>query len=253
MVELTGQDVTCELTVIDGPNLMTEADASRLKDEMLEVTYLSSRGEDPDQWQMVWDGWKSYYDSGECGANDYARLVLARVDDRLVHFSGIVTLKMGEATLLWAHVAFTDPAFQGQRMLKQARELLIDRTWCESFRSPTYFVLRTPNPITYEAARAFLVNHPDWRSSFCPWINDHGELDAIDDDMRSLSTRIADALTPGCDFSSRTFVVKDFLGEYGDIYRITPLASRAPSTTAYFQRNVDYDRQDCLLAFWRVS
>ncbi len=253
MTEVVNWDGSCTLSVVEGPGQLAVEDASRLNEEMLNVTYLSSRGEDRAHWQGVWDGWKAYYDSGECGADDYARLVLGRVDGRLVHFSGIVTLTMGEATLLWAHVAFTDPDFQGRSMLKQARELLIDRTWCEMFPAPTYFVLRTPNPITYEAARKFVSAHPDWQATFRPWINSDGELDAIDDDTSWTARRIADTLATDCDFSPQTFVVKDFLGEYGDIYRIAPVASRAPATTAYFQRHVDYVRQDCILAFWRIS
>lgn len=254
MTDLAEEQSRSTLTVIEGPDCLPPEEADRLDGEMLDVTYLASRGDDRKHWPTVWAGWKAYYDSGECGANDYARLVLARVDGRLVHFSGIVTMSMGEeATLLWAHVAFTDPMFQGMSLLKQARELLIDRRWCESFSSPTYFVLRTPNPITYEAARRFVTRHPDWQSSFCPWINQSGELDLIEENTRALAKRIADALTPACEFDVGTFVVKDFLRAYGDIYRIAPVASRAPATTAYFQRNVDYERQDCMLAFWRVS
>jgi GNAT superfamily N-acetyltransferase len=240
-----------QLTVrlVSDPSSLTPAEKATLNADVADLTYRAVRGDDASEWEAIAAGWRAYYAEAGNRAEDYARLGLVYDGPRLIQFSGFMVVRTPpECTLLWYHAAVTDPEYQGRGVFAKARDLLADPVWLASHPRPTYLVFRTPNPVIYETARKAAQRYPDWYAQFHPKIRGDGTIEPVPEEVKDVATRIAMALSPTCTYLRDTFVVRDFLGKFGeDIYRQTPPPSDSAGTNAYFAANLEAARQDALM------
>src|SRR5437870_12132061 len=146
-----GTSITLEpgvrIELVESPPTLPAARANEITNGMIDLTWRACRGADQGKWDLIRDGWQEYYDAGGSRAEDYERLVLVYADERMVQFSGMMVKRMRpDVTLLWYHVACTDPAFLGAGAFGAALPLIVDPDWSRSSPDPTYIVFRTSAP-----------------------------------------------------------------------------------------------------------
>src|SRR5438128_9056832 len=67
---------------------VSEEDDAEITAAMLETIYLSTRGDDPANFNAAYDGWRRFFSQPGWRARDYARLILGYSEGRLVNFMG---------------------------------------------------------------------------------------------------------------------------------------------------------------------
>ncbi len=206
--------------------------------------------DDPDV-EKIREGWRAYClgPGGRC--QDHDRVVLVWDGDKLVGFGGYVVRRMEpDATVLWFKAAGIDPDYQGRGAFRAVVEAISDLDWMTSFGSPTYQVMRTPNPLVYEVDRAFWLQRPEWYERFYPKVTPEGDIEPLDEEARDTGARIAKALWPECELDADRLILRDFLGEYGrDIWRAPAPVGLPAGTKRFFEENLRPNNQDALMAY----
>lgn len=227
------------------------------RDELLniEVADLAARacgGPEACAEPEVREGWRKYCTLPGGRTCDHDRVVLVWDGDRLVGFNGLVVERMDpDVTLLWYRAAGTDPAYQAKGGFSRAFDAMLEPSWMMSFGRPTYWLYRTPNPVIYETVRRLWSKHSEWSERLFPKIAADGDLMPIDAGTRDIATRITAKLWPDCEFDAQSFVVRDFLGTYGqDIWRVPVATSSDAGVNRFFAHHLRPDNRDALLVIY---
>jgi hypothetical protein len=207
--------------------------------------------DDEESQAAIRQGWESYCTSPGGRCQDFDRLVLVWHGDEMVGFSGYVVQEIeGGITVLWYKAAGTDPGHQGHGAMGAARDAISDLNWLTSYGSPSWWVMRTPNPLVYDIARKWWAGHPDWYSRYYPKVTDDGDLGPIDEHAKEIGERIAKGMWPECEYDRDKLVLKDFLGEHGkDIWRVKAPISPQPGTQKFFEQNLRSNNEDAMMTF----
>jgi hypothetical protein len=251
-----GSSITLEpgvrVELVASPRTLPTSRANEITNGMIDLTWRACRGGDEGKWDLIRDGWQEYYDAGGSRAEDYDRLVLVYANERMVQFSGMMVKRMRpDVTLLWYHVACTDPAFQGAGAFGAALRLIVDPDWCRSFPEPTYIVFRTPNPVIYVTGYRYVASISDeW--DYQPKITPGAKIEPLPRAVHELARRMSATIAPGSEYDADTFVVRDFLGRHGAIYRTPAPPAKDATVNEYFETHLRRQPQDALFNFVRV-
>ena len=79
-----------------------------------------------------------------------------------------------------------------------------------------------------------------------------GDALEVTDDTRRLARRIAEVLSPTCDYDPARFVIRGFFSEIRHLIGLRYPASRSEAINHYFRRHCDYDRGDGSLIFFTL-
>jgi hypothetical protein len=239
------------IELVEHPAELETERADALNAEVADLACRACGGEAEDEQaeQVIRDGWRAYCMNPGGRTQDYDRLGLVWSGDRLVAFTGwVVEHVEPDITVLWFKAAGTDPAEQGRGAFAAARDTTAELGWMTSYGAPTYFVMRTPNPVIYDTAQKWWARFPEVYERFFPKIGADGEIEPIDDATRRTAVRMAEALWPDCEFDADNFVIKDFLGEYGrDIWRVPAPGTAQPGSTKFFNEKLREGNQDAVM------
>jgi hypothetical protein len=245
---MTPETQNLRLEVIERPAEIHATRATELIDAFAELSYKTTGGKDWQSYRPAIDGWRQYYGAVGARPQDYDRLLLIYAGDTLAHFTGLTSFVIEpERRFIFIRTAMTLGQYHGAGLLKQAILTLFSPAWLKEL-GDVYFILRTANPIVYEATRALTGGYlSGFDLTLCPQINEAGQLDPPPPELRQLAIDAARAISPGCGFDPETFVTKAYFKAYGALYREPVFPCRNPATQEYFQRVVDYDNQDGLV------
>ena len=247
------------LEVIGAPRALDPDRREALTRDFVELSLKASGGRDWNTYVPGQVGWVNYYRTEGARPQDYDRLALVYAGSHLAHFTALNVLWLDEAhPVLWIHVAITDPRHQGSGLLSMSTRALLAPEWMRSVAPVTYPVFRTPNPVVYEAMRAFASTHlgsPEIRvRSWHPQIAEDGRLRAVPDDVRSMATTLAKTLSPDCPWDEDHFVIRGYYRQFGPLYsEDTQFPCRVAGTREYFAEHVHLDTQDGLLVICEVE
>jgi GNAT superfamily N-acetyltransferase len=240
--------------VIPRPAELTAERIEELTQQFSDISWRATGGPDWQSYPPARDGWYGYYCEPGGRPQDYDRLVLVYEGDQLVHFTGLTVFRPDpqDVSFIWVHVAITLPEYQGHGLLRLAIETILDPAWLKGFGRELFFIFRTPNSIVYEAmrniARGFEADGIRVEAWY-PEINQAGEMDAIPDEVRRMAIRVAQRISPECEFRPDIFVIRGYYKRYGPLYKEHSFPCQNPATRAYFQRNLDNSNQDGLFIF----
>jgi hypothetical protein len=245
---MTPEPQKFRVEVVERPAGIPAQRAVELIEAFAELSYKTTGGKDWQSYQPAIDGWRQYYGAVGARPQDYDRLLLIYAGDTLAHFTGLTSFVVEPGRrFIFIRTAMTLGHYHGAGLLKQAILTLLSPAWLKEL-GDVYFILRTANPIVYEATRALTRDYPgEFNLTLCPEIKESGELDPPPPELRQLAIEAARQISPGCGFDPETFVTKAYFKAYGALYREPVFPCRNPATQAYFQRVVDYDNQDGLV------
>jgi hypothetical protein len=235
--------------VVRQPRELAPDDAARLAIVFAEISWRATRG-GAQRFDEARAFWLGYYATEGNRPQDYDVLLIVEDGDRIVSIlaANIVTLDIG--CLLWLHFAYTEPEYQGRGVLRTAMSALTS-VWAE-LPSPTYVVCRTLNPTVYDLMIGIAGAVPGRATTLHPQLTADGDALAASDDTVRLARRIAEALSPTCEYDPTQFVIRGFFAEIRHLIGLRYPPSRAEATNRYFQRHCDYDRGDGSLIFFTV-
>lgn len=231
------------------PRELAAAEAARLTTAFARISWRATRG-GARRYDDLLPFWLDYYATAGNRPQDYDALVIAEDGDRIVSVIALNVVASDVGHLLWLHLAYTEPEYQGQGVLRGAGPALL--ALIAELPSPLYAVCRTLNPTVYDLMTDFARTNPAWAETFQPRIGDAGDALPVPDETRRLATQIAERLSPSCDYDPAQFVVRAFFSELRHIIGLKYPPSRAEATNRYFQRHCDYARGDGSLIFFRA-
>jgi hypothetical protein len=245
--------------VVSNPKALDRERLRGLTQEFTEVSLRASGGRDWINYVPGHVGWKDFYQTEGARPQDYDRLVLIYAGTELVHFIALNVFWLDEKhPIIWLHVAITDPVHQGSGLLRMSSRALLTADWMKTVAPIAYAVFRTPNPIVYEAMKAFCADHfntSDLRvRAWYPLINECGELEAVPENVRAMATALAKTLSPDCPWDADHFVIKGYFKKFGPLYSSdVQFPCRVVGTRDYFTRNVHLQTQDGLLVICEIE
>jgi hypothetical protein len=247
------------LEVISTPKSLSAERCQVLSHEFTDLSVRASGGQDWSTYVPGQVGWANYYQTKGARPQDYDRMVLAYSDRQLAHFIALNVFWLDDRyPILWIHIAITDPAHQGFGVLTQSSRALLATDWLKTVAPVTYAVFRTPNPIVYEAMKAFCLEHITGNNlkvrEWYPQINEAGQLQAIPEDIRFMASRIAQTLSPECMWDLEHFVIRGYFKKFGPLYSSDmQFPCRVAGTQHYFDQNVHLATQDGLLVIFKMD
>jgi hypothetical protein len=238
--------------LIADPRRLTPEEDDRFNLEIADLAARACGGPEACDDPAVREGWRNYCSLPGGRTRDHDRVVLVWDGDRLIGFNGLLVQHLEpDVTLLWYRAAGTDPEYQGRGGFSEAFDTMLDPSWVTSFGPPTYWVYRTPNPVIYESVRRLWSKYPAWSERLFPKITPDGDALPVATEEREIGIRIASSLWPDCELDPETFVLKDFLGKYGqDIWRVPVATSSDAGVNRFFERHLRPNNQDALMAFY---
>jgi hypothetical protein len=246
-----GREASYRVELVENPSELPLERADVINAEVAELACRACGGdaENEEQAQAIRAGWQAYCMNPGGRSQDYDRLGLVWAEDRLAGFTGWCVEQLEpDITVLWFKAAGIDPTDHGRGAFAAARDITADLRWMTSFGAPTYFVMRTPNPLIYDTCKRWWNRYPDFWRRYFPKIGEDGRMEPIGDQDRETAIRIATGLWPDCEFDPDCFAVRDFLGEYGrDIWNVETPHTADPGTTKFFKDNLRGDNQDALM------
>lgn len=249
---MTERSEEYRLEVISEPHSLSPEREKQLIDAFINLSCKASGGENWEIYQPAREGWTEFYKGKGGRPSDYDRLVLAYDGDELIHFTGLQVLRIEpDYILLWIHIAITDPAYQGSGALMHSLLELLHPDWLLTLDRFTHVIFRTPNPIVYEAMRAFARHYsssPRMRvTAYYPKIKPDGTREAVPEEIQDVMLRAAKVLSPECPYDSDSFVIKGYFKRFGSLYKDTDFPCRVEGTKRYFEHYLDGSNQDGLL------
>jgi hypothetical protein len=263
MTQLAGTQAASRITyrveVIDDPKALTAERCDLLAQEFTDLSVKASGGRNWSTYVPGRVGWAKYYETEGARPPDYDRMVLVYAGDELAHFIALNVFWLDEKhPILWIHIAITDPAHQGSGILTMSSTALLAADWLATVAPITYAIFRTPNPIVYEAMKAFCLDHlngADLRvSAWYPQITEEGKLGPLPEEMRSMGATLAKSLSPDCPWDAEHFVIRGYFKKFGPLYSNTvQFPCRVAGTRNYFAQNVHLEDQDGLLVIFVMN
>jgi hypothetical protein len=244
------------LELVSDPKTLSMGRRQVLIEEFTELSVKASGGRNWSNYVPGKVGWADYYQTEGARPQDYDRLALVYAGDRLAHFIALNVFWLEQKyPILWIHIAITDPVHQGAGILTMSSRALLSADWLKTVAPVTYAVFRTPNPIVYEAMKAFCLDHRNTgamkATAWYPRINEHGQLDAVPEDVRSMASNIAKMLSPECPWDPEHFVIRGYFKKFGPLYsNDMQFPCRVPGTQNFFDQNVHLQTQDGLLVIF---
>ena len=255
-LDLTINQKSFRIDVLTDLASLPEEKCKKLIDEFVELSYKTTGGTDWQSYQPAIEGWREYYNAVGARPQDYDQLLLIYDQDLLVHFTGVTRFNIEPSyRLVWIRTAMTLKEYHGAGLLKTAILFVISPEWGRRFWD-VYFVIRTANPIVYEATRNLMREYTadsNLEISLYPQINKEGELDPVPGEIRDLAVLVTQRISPGCEFVPETFVNKGYFKSFGALYREPVFPCHNPATEQYFERVVDYSNQDGILILVRMQ
>jgi hypothetical protein len=242
--------------VIEQPKTLSTERCSALTQEFTDLSVKASGGRDWSTYVPGRVGWANYYQTEGARPQDYDRMVLVYAGNELAHFIALNVFWLDEKhPILWIHIAITDPAHQGAGILTMSSTALLSADWLKTVAPITYAIFRTPNPIVYEAMKAFCLDHlnsDDVKvSTWYPQINERGQLEPLPEDIRTMAAKLAKTLSPECPWDAEHFVIRGYFKKFGPLYSNTvQFPCRVAGTRNYFEQNVHLETQDGLLVIF---
>lgn len=232
---------------------LSRSDLISINQDLLRVTWLATRGDNPWHYSESRAGWHKFYSTDGARAEDYERLVLVYVGEELVHYSGARRVKLASGeTLIWLHMAMSHPSYSGQG----ARSVgaLCDKEWLDRLPANSWAVVRTPNPRVFHLMRTIARRNSLWNETFYPRMRAGGAAlaDAQDPASQTLAPAVAAALSPSCTFDEQHSIVRDFLGEYGNVNRLGQPPCRNADVNSFFQQHVRTRPRDGVLVLFKI-
>ena len=247
---MTSTESSLRLDILTEPASLPKPKCDELIDAFVELSYQTTGGDDWQSYRPAIEGWREYYNAVGARPQDYDRLVLIYDGDLLVHFTGVTRFRLGPSLdFTWMRSSMTLRKHHGGGMLKMAILSVFSPEWLREL-GETCFVVRTANPIVYEATRNLslgLAASHNLSFTWYPEINIAGELDPVPDGIRDLAWRVAKKTCPGCDFIRETFVNKGYFKRFAPLYREPAFPCDNAATKKYFESVVDYSNQDGIL------
>lgn len=242
--------------VIEQPKTLSTERCSALTQEFTDLSVKASGGRDWSTYVPGRVGWANYYQTEGARPQDYDRMVLVYAGNELAHFIALNVFWLDEKhPILWIHIAITDPAHQGAGILTLSSTALLSADWLKTVAPITYAIFRTPNPIVYEAMKAFCLDHlnsDDVKvSTWYPQITERGQLEPLPEDIRAMAAKLAKTLSPECPWDAEHFVIRGYFKKFGPLYSNTvQFPCRVAGTRNYFEQNVHLETQDGLLVIF---
>src|ERR1044072_950200 len=180
--------------IVNDPANLPESECKELINAFVELSYKTTGGRDWESYRPAIEGWKDYYNAVGARPQDYNRLVLIYDHQTLVHFTGVTLFELEpEHRFVWMRSSMTLKQYHGAGLLKTAILAVLSPEWLRHL-GEVYFIIRTANPIVYEATRNLVRDYAadpdlglDW--NLYPEINDAGELDPVPNEIRDLAVR----------------------------------------------------------------
>jgi hypothetical protein len=241
------------LEVISEPKALSAERLTVLRQEFTDLSLRASGGRNWSSYLPGQIGWADFYQTEGARPQDYDRLALVYAGTQLAHFIALNVFWLDKKyPILWLHVAITDPVHQGAGLLTMSSRALLAPDWMKTVGSVVYAVFRTPNPIVYEAMKAFCAHYFNTRDlkvrAWYPQINEHGQLEAVPEEVSAMAAAIAKTLSPDCPWDHEHFVIKGYFKKFGPLYSSdVQFPCRVAGTRDYFARNVHIQTQDGLL------
>jgi hypothetical protein len=244
------------LEVIANPKTLAADRCRVLSEEFTDLSVKASGGRNWSTYVPGRTGWANYYQTEGARPQDYDRMVLVYAGDQLAHFIALNVFWLDEKhPILWIHIAITDPAHQGAGILTMSSEALLSAEWLATVAPVTYAVFRTPNPIVYEAMKAFGRDHASSEGmrvvAWYPDISEQGKLEPLPEDIRAAGAKIAKTLSPECPWDAEHFVIRGYFKRFGPLYDTEiEFPCRVTGTRDFFSQNVHLETQDGLLVIF---
>lgn len=242
--------------VVSEPKKLSEERRKVLSQEFTDLSVKASGGRNWSTYVPGKVGWADYYQTEGARPQDYDRMVLAYSGDQLAHFIALNVFWLDEKhPILWIHIAITDPVHQGAGILTMSSRALLTADWLKSVAPVTYAVFRTPNPVVYEAMKAFCLDHLNMGDlkvrAWYPEITEDSQLKTMPEEIRSLASTIARTLSPECPWDLEHFVIRGYFKKFGPLYsNDMQFPCRITGTRNYFAQNVHLQTQDGLLVIF---
>jgi hypothetical protein len=234
------------VSLVDQPGALSPSARSELTAKLVDLSWRATAGAAGESYEVGQRGWEAYYGSVGNRVSDYDRMVLVEQDERLLHAMCVQTLRLGDTTLVWIHIAITDPAYHASGLLGLAAAAMFAPGWLGTLPAPRAAVFRTPNPIAYEAVRA-LAPRLSARAQVYPQIEASGVLSPTPERVRALCQQVSAQLSPGCEFDPETFVLRGYYKQFGALYSSFDFPCRSPGVAKYFSKALDAKGMDGLV------
>jgi hypothetical protein len=244
---------------VSDPKALSAQQCEVLMQEFAALSLKASGGRDWSTYVPGRVGWANYYSAEGARPQDYDRLVLVYDGSRLAHFIALNVIWLDEQhPVLWIHTAITDPADQGAGLLAQSSRALLAPDWMRTVAPVTYMAFRTPNPIIYEAMKAFCLDHLSTDDlkvrAWYPQITEEGQMQAVPEEVCSMASTIAKTLSPECPWDEEHFVIRGYFKKYGPLYnKDVQFPCRVAGTQNFFAQNVHLQTQDGLLVICEMA
>ena len=237
------------IEIIEKPSTLPPEKCVQLIEDFVRLAYQTTGGDQWEKYEPAIKGWREYYTAAGARPQDYDRLLLIYDGSVLVHFTGLILFDHASCRFVYIRTAMTLKQYHGAGLLRTAILALLSKEWLRSL-GEAYLVLRTANPIVYEAT-THIVNAylADSTLSFAcyPKINSEAELDPVPPHIQALAAAVAEKTSPEAVFIPRTFINKGYFKMYGALYKDSAFPCRNPATLRFFQKHVDYSNQDGIL------
>ena len=185
--------------VLERPASLSPEQRAQLIDEFVKLACQTTGGNEWRSYEPAINGWREYYNGVGARPQDYDRLMLIYDGDLLVHFTGIVLFELEPSLrFIYVRTAMTLKQYHGTGLLKTAILGLLSKEWLRSI-GEAYLILRTANPIVYEATNHLVTNFlagPDLEFICYPTIKSDGGLDFVPEHIRELAMRVAKKTSP---------------------------------------------------------
>ncbi|OBH15086.1 hypothetical protein A9X04_13365 [Mycobacterium sp. E3247] len=176
----------------------------------------------------------------------------------LAHFAALDLIQglQEGVTILWVHVAMTDPDYQGSGALLLAAKALLNPEGLALLGDELYLVFRTANPKLYEAMRTLRSTFtPDgfYGDAWYPQIAPGGTMVPVPANITELAACLAARLSPNHEFVRDTFVIKGCFQDFDPLWQdLDEFPCRNAMTKDYFTKNLDNSNQDGLMIIVQI-
>jgi hypothetical protein len=244
------ESLSCK--VIARPTELGAEHVAELRRQMVELSVLATcQGEL--SYRPAVDGWSRYYTAPGNGPSDYARLSLVYANGDLVSLAALKLMKTRaepSVDIIWLQLTLTAPEYQRTTATVRAlSQLLIDPAFQGELHRG-YLVVRTPNPLVYEAARrlrTWLNKRGILRFQLViPTIQRDGSISPMPEEHKDKLNEIVSMISRPENFNPDTFVVSGYYRAFGELYKNYNFRCKNEEVRSYFARNVQCATQDGL-------
>jgi hypothetical protein len=238
-----------KLEIFEKDELVDKEKIAYLTDQFSLISWKATGGQNWQEYIPAKEGWAKYYKSEGGRPQDYDRLIiLYDAQGKVIHFTGLTILNVGDERIIWVHVTITDPKDQGTGVLNKALIKLFDFEWMRSLCASPKIIFRTPNPIVYNAMRSNVKHlqalHQNLLMDYFPKISDEGDLDPIPSEIQELGKSISKLISPTREFLPDKFIIKGYYKDYGALYSDHKFNSYLSELQNFFRDHLDDENED---------